>query len=70
METQPAENKRSLWTADELARHLRCSKRHLDNLRREGLPCLQVGRLVRFDPEAVRRFLEGRTNTDGGLRHG
>lgn len=47
----------SLWNTAELAGFLRCSERHIYNLRRRGLPSLQVGGLTRFEPEAVRRWL-------------
>ena len=47
-----------LWTIQELAKFLRCSERHVYILRRQGLPAIAVGGLVRFDQERVRRWLE------------
>ncbi len=47
-----------LWTIQELAKFLRCSERHVYILRRQGMPAIAVGGLVRFDPVRVRRWLE------------
>ena len=46
-----------LWTAAELTRYLGCSERQTLNLRRRGLPCVRVGRLVRFLPAEVAAWL-------------
>ena len=54
----------ALLSTSQLAEHLGCSKRHVCRLRDRGLPCIRVGALVRFDPEEVRRWLEG----DGAVR--
>ncbi len=48
----------SLWTLDDVARYARCSVRHVMTLREQGLPYRKVGHLVRFSPEAVKRWFE------------
>lgn len=53
----PAEE--SLWTIDDVARYARCSVRHVTTLReQQGLPFRKLGHLVRFSPEAVKRWFE------------
>jgi phage terminase Nu1 subunit (DNA packaging protein) len=52
--TQP---KTSLWTTSDLAGFLGCSERQVYNLRKQGLPALHVGGMIRFDPQAVREWL-------------
>ena len=48
-----------LWKVGDVARYARCSTRHVSNLREQkGLPFRKVGRLVRFSPEAVKRWFE------------
>lgn len=50
-----------LLTIDEVAEVLRISVRTMRRLVAcRSLPFIRVGRLVRFRPEDVRRFLEGR----------
>jgi excisionase family DNA binding protein len=53
----------TLWTQREAADFLRCSPRTLERLRveGEGPPYARVGRLVRYDPDAVRAWLKERT---------
>jgi len=46
-----------LWTVKEVAHYLHCSTRHVNNLIRGGLPCIYVGRLVRFSPDQVKEFV-------------
>jgi excisionase family DNA binding protein len=49
----------SLWTIDDVARYARCSVRHVTTLREQkGLPFRKLGHLVRFSPEAVKRWFE------------
>lgn len=50
-----------LWTVTELARFMRCSTRHVSNLRNAGLPSIKIGHLVRFHPRAVAEWLGGRS---------
>jgi excisionase family DNA binding protein len=53
----PAEE--TLWTSDDVARYARCSVRHVTTLReQQGLPFRKLGNLVRFSPEAVKRWFE------------
>ena len=49
---------KSLWTIDDVARYARCSVRHVTTLREQGLPFRKLGHLVRFSPEAVKRWFE------------
>ncbi len=49
---------KTLWTIDDVARYARCSIRHVTTLREQGLPFRKLGHLVRFNPEAVKRWLE------------
>ena len=49
----------SLWTIDDVARYARRSVRHVTTLREQrGLPFRKLGHLVRFSPEAVKRWFE------------
>lgn len=49
----------ALWTIDDVARYARCSIRHVSMLReKQGLPFRKLGNLVRFSPEAVKRWFE------------
>lgn len=51
----------SLWTARDVANHLRCStKTVLTLVRREGLPCLRLRSRLRFDPSDVLRWVAAR----------
>ena len=47
-------------TRKELATVWRVSMRHVDNLRREGMPCILVGESPRFLLSAVEPWLRGR----------
>jgi excisionase family DNA binding protein len=49
---------KTLWTIDDVARYARCSVRHVTTLREQGLPFRKLGHLVRFSPEAVKRWFE------------
>ncbi len=47
-----------LQTAEDIARCYKVSARMMLRLAQRGdIPCLRIGRLVRFDPEAVRDAL-------------
>lgn len=54
-----------LWTLQDVATHLRCTVRHVQNLIGRGLPCLRIGKLVRFDPAEVKSFLRARRDVPG-----
>ena len=45
-----------LWNYAQVAAYLGCS---LSNARRLPIPCIRLGRLVRFDPEQVRNWAIG-----------
>jgi excisionase family DNA binding protein len=49
-----------LWTPDDVAEALRCSRTTVYRMVEEGkLPSVRVGRLLRFDPNAVQAALRG-----------
>ncbi|MGO8717980.1 MAG: helix-turn-helix domain-containing protein [Acidobacteriaceae bacterium] len=49
-----------LLTPDEVAGGLQCSTKTVFKLARAGtLPSIRVGDLWRFDPDAIRRWIEG-----------
>lgn len=55
-ETRPG----ALWTAIDAARFLKVSRSWIYQRAEAGeLPCLRIGGLIRFDPEAVRAFARG-----------
>ncbi len=54
----------SLWTADDVAAYLRCSKRHVANLCKAGLPHFYLGRLRRFRQDQLEAFLARRPRLD------
>ena len=45
-------------TEKELSEHLRISTRHLINLRKAGLPYIQLGAVVRYDMGEVLAYLK------------
>jgi excisionase family DNA binding protein len=50
----------ALWDANDVARYLKVSRSWVYQRAESGaLPCLRVGGLVRFDPEAVHAFAHG-----------
>lgn len=46
-----------LWTTADVARFLGSSERFIFILRKRGLPSIQVGGLIRFEPHAIREWL-------------
>ena len=54
VETSRIEN---LWTTAEVARYLQVSLKTVYNQRKCGLPFVQVGGAVRFDPQKVRDYV-------------
>ena len=56
----PSASTAPLLTEKELAAHLRVSLRHLCNLRRAGMPYIQLGSSIRYDLDEVQSYL--RTN--------
>lgn len=53
----PSESQEILWSTPDVAKFLRCSERQVYSLRQQGLPAIQVGGMVRFDPAKVRAWL-------------
>jgi hypothetical protein len=47
-------------TEKQLADHLQVSTRHLINLRKAGLPFIQLGSSVRYDLEEVEQFVRNK----------
>lgn len=63
---QEAPEKRALMTTQELADFLGCSRRHIDRLRKMGLPDIKVGELVRFSEKEVLDWLAFQRRDFGG----
>jgi excisionase family DNA binding protein len=57
MNTQPSEPDTGLWTTREVAKFLRVSLKTVFNLRKRGLPYVQLGGAVRFVPQEIRDYL-------------
>jgi len=50
-----------LWTAREVAKHLRASISWVYKAAERGeLPCIRLGAMLRFDPTAIRAWLGSR----------
>ncbi len=48
----------ALWTVDDVARFLRASPSWVYKAAARGaIPCVRIGAMLRFDPEALRRFV-------------
>lgn len=57
-----------LWTADQTAAFLACSKSSVYGKAESGeLPCLRVGGLLRFDPGEVRKWARGEVPLRGAV---
>lgn len=52
-----------LWDSSRLASYLGCSKRHLFNLRKRGLPSYRLGDIIRFDVIQVIAWLNSGAHT-------
>ena len=49
-----------LLTPDEVAGMLRITRKTVITMARdERIPCIRIGRFVRFDPDAIRRWIDG-----------
>lgn len=56
-------------TVDDVADLLKCSVRTVNYLRtNDGLPCVKLGRLVRFSRDAVEAWLEERQKAASGVK--
>jgi excisionase family DNA binding protein len=56
-EKQDAFRNSDLWTTPEVAKYLHVSLKTVFNLRKNGLPYVQLGGAVRFVPQEVREYL-------------
>ena len=56
-----------LWTTSDIARFLGCSERQIYILRKQGLPAVHVGSMVRFDPEQIRLWISSQNNAPSSL---
>lgn len=55
-------------TKQEAAEFLGVSVRAVDYLRQnDGLPCLKMGRLVRFPVDKLQKWVDDHTQTEGGV---
>ena len=55
--TLSPESDSALWTTKEVAKHLRVSLKTVFNLRKKGLPFVQLGGAVRFVPHEIKDYL-------------
>jgi len=51
------ESDSGLWTTKEVAKHLHVSLKTVFNLRKKGLPFVQLGGAVRFVPQEIKDYL-------------
>ena len=52
--------KMDLLTPEEVAAMLRVARKTVITMaREERIPCIRIGRFVRFDPDAIRRWIDG-----------
>ena len=55
--TEGVQSPQELWTTKEVAKFLHVSLKTIFNLRKKGLPYVQLGGAVRFVPEEIRDYL-------------
>ena len=55
-QTSPASDDQ-LWTTEQAAKYLHVSLKTVFNLRKKGLPYVQLGGAVRFVPQEIRDYL-------------
>ncbi len=55
--TPSHESDLDLWTTKEVAKHLHISLKTVFNLRKKGLPFVQLGGAVRFVPQEIKDYL-------------
>lgn len=57
---------RVLWTAQDLAAYVGCSKSLVYQMAERGdIPSVKIGTLLRFDPEAVRAWVKNLSQRHG-----
>ncbi len=54
----PAVKRERLMTTKDLAAYLQCSRRHIERLRKMGMPDKKVGGLLRFSEEEVLAWID------------
>jgi excisionase family DNA binding protein len=66
VQTEPQSNPDSLWDANDVARYLKSSRSWVYHRAEAGeLPCLRIGGLLRFEPDAIRAFARGESRPLG-----
>ena len=57
VKTSSQETDSELWTTERVAKFLHVSLKTVFNLRKKGLPYVQLGGAVRFVPQEIRNYL-------------
>jgi excisionase family DNA binding protein len=57
VKTSSQETDSELWTTEKVANYLHVSLKTVFNLRKKGLPYVQLGGAVRFVPQEIRDYL-------------
>jgi excisionase family DNA binding protein len=57
IKTLPSEIDTDLWTTQRVAKYLHVSLKTVFNLRKKGLPYVQLGGAVRFVPQEIKDYL-------------
>ena len=57
VKTSSHESDLELWTTERVAKYLHVSLKTVFNLRKKGLPYVQLGGAVRFVPQEIRDYL-------------
>jgi len=57
VKTSSYETDSELWTTERVAKYLHVSLKTVFNLRKKGLPYVQLGGAVRFVPQEIRNYL-------------
>ena len=57
VKTSAHETASELWTTERVAKYLHVSLKTVFNLRKKGLPYVQLGGAVRFVPQEIREYL-------------
>lgn len=60
------ENEKRPLNKKQLSEYLQCSLRQIDYLReKNGLPCMRLGGMIRFDFDSVRQWLKDQEKRNG-----
>jgi hypothetical protein len=62
VKTLSRETDSELWTTERVAKYLHVSLKTVFNLRKTGLPYVQLGGAVRFIPQEIKDYLVGHRN--------